>query len=60
MLESFTEMRSTAESIETGASYYASTSNGVDHHHFDYSPNPWDFDIQPDVEFSDQVPFFKT
>lgn len=63
MLESFTETRSTAEateactsigplnpmaeSVQGAADLMISSTTGVQ--------NPWDFDVQPDDDFADQV-----
>lgn len=63
MFESFTEMRSTAETIESASSanHHGLTNNLINIDHMGYGPglefglSPWDFNIQPDVEFTEQV-----
>lgn len=72
MLESFTETRSTAEATEactSAGSTYAIAENNLDRYVTGLnkvdsimivgnSQNPWDFDVQPDADFADQVKFF--
>lgn len=64
MLESFTEMRSTAETIESvnsGGHHALANSFKMNADYMGYGsglefgPNPWDFNIQADVEFTEQV-----
>lgn len=64
MLESFTETRSTAEATEACTSFTPlnamaeSVQGAADSMIFSTTgvQNPWDFDVQPDDDFADQVP----
>lgn len=60
MLESFTETRSIAEATEacTSLASYAMAENALnvpDISSTTGTQNPWDFDVQPDADFADQV-----